>query len=222
MCFRTKVLLVEDHGVMREGLKALLTKEPDIEIVGEAGDGREAIHLVSQVQPDVVLMDISLPYLNGIEATRQIRRNHPEVKVVILSMHEHEEYVFHALQAGAVGYVLKHGAALEVLSAIRAAHCGSSFLSGPISQTVINNYIRRAKNRNQADDLELLTSREREVLQPLAEGCSNQEIARQLGISVKTVERHRSNMMTKLGLSNKTDLIRYAFSKGWAMVDRPA
>jgi two-component system response regulator NreC len=136
------------------------------------------------------------------------------VQVVILSMHANEEYVFQVLQAGAAGYVLKQCPSSEVINAIRAARCGGSFLSAPISRTVINNYIHQAKTWNQAEDFEVLTSREREVLQPLAEGRPNREIARQLGISVKTVERHRSNMMHKLGVRNKTELIKYALNKG--------
>lgn len=218
---KARVLLVEDHAILRDGLKAILADEPDIEVIGEASNGREALYLVSNLRPNIVLMDISMPCLNGIEATRQIRQQNPKVNVVVLSMHVNEEYVFQALRAGAVGYVLKHRHSSEVLSAIRAAKCGGSFLSAPISQTVIDNYIRQAKIWDQGDDLDLLTSREREVLQPLAEGMPNREIAEQLGISVKTVERHRCNMMNKLGLNNKTELIRYALSKGWAMLENP-
>jgi DNA-binding NarL/FixJ family response regulator len=210
----SRVLLVEDHTVLREGLKALFADEPDLKVVGEAGDGREALTLVAELNPNIVVMDISLPNLNGIEATRQIRRDYPGVQVVILSMHANEEYVFQVLQAGAAGYVLKQCPSSEVINAIRAARCGGSFLSAPISRTVINNYIHQAKTWNQAEDFEVLTSREREVLQPLAEGRPNREIARQLGISVKTVERHRSNMMHKLGVRNKTELIKYALNKG--------
>lgn len=217
---KARILLVDDHVVLRQGLKALFSAEDDIEIVGEAGNGREALSLVPELQPDIVLMDISMPHLNGIEATRQIRRDHPTVKVVILSMHDGEAYVLQAFRAGAVGYVLKQSNATELLSAIRAAHNGGSFLSSPISQTVIGNYIRQANFQDQAGDGEILTSREREVLQPLAEGLPNREIAKLLGISVKTVERHRSNMMHKLGLQNKTELVRYAFSKGWTMMER--
>jgi DNA-binding NarL/FixJ family response regulator len=166
-------------------------------------------------------MDISMPGLNGIEATRQIRQRFPEVKVVILSMHVNEEYVFQVLHAGASGYVLKQSDSLEVLTAIRAAIAGGSFLSPPISRTVIDDYIRRAEARSQNRDPEPdpLTSREREVLQLLAEGLSNQEIAKQLSISVKTVETHRSNMMSKLGLKGKTELVKYALRKGWASIE---
>ena len=216
---KAKVLLVDDHVVVRQGLKALFADEPDIEVVGEASNGREALERLSDLEPDVVLMDISMPGLNGIEATRQIQQHHPETKVVVLSMHANEEYVFQVLQAGASGYVLKQSDSMEVLTAIRAAVAGGSFLSPPISRTVIDDYVRRAEARGQGGEPDLLTSREREVLQLLAEGRSNREIAAELSISIKTVETHRSNMMNKLDLSSKTELIKYALRKGWAMLD---
>jgi two-component system response regulator NreC len=216
---KATVLLVDDHVVVRQGLKALLADEPDIEVIGEASNGREALDRLAELEPDVVLMDISMPGLNGIEATRQIQQRYPDVRVVVLSMHANEEYVFQVLQAGASGYVLKQSDSLEVLTAIRAAVAGGSFLSPPISRTVIEDYVRRAEARGQADDLEMLTSREREVLQLLAEGRSNREIAEELSISIKTVETHRSNMMNKLGLGSKTELVKYALRKGWAMLD---
>ena len=213
---KAKVLLVEDHIVVRQGLKALLSDEADIQIVGEADNGREALSLMATLQPDVVLMDISMPGLNGIEATWQIRQRHPDIKVVILSMHASEEYVFQVLRAGASGYVLKQSDSSEVLTAIRSTLSGGSFLSPAISRTVINDYVRRIEARDHASDLDLLTSREREVLQLLAEGLSNRAIAEQLSISIKTVETHRSNIMSKLDLNNKTDLVKYALRKGWA------
>ena len=216
---KATVLLVDDHVVVRQGLKALLADEPDIEVIGEASNGREALDRLAELAPDVILMDISMPGLNGIEATRQIQQRYPDVRVVVLSMHANEEYVFQVLQAGASGYVLKQSDSLEVLTAIRAAVAGGSFLSPPISRTVIEDYVRRAEARGQADDLAMLTSREREVLQLLAEGRSNREIAEELTISVKTVETHRSNMMNKLGLDSKTELVKYALRKGWAMLD---
>jgi two-component system response regulator NreC len=215
---KIKILLVEDHAVMRQGLKALLAEEADIEVVGEASQGREAVRQVSAVRPDLILMDVSMPQLNGIEAARQIRGLQPEVKIVALSMYANEEYVFQMLQAGASGYVLKQADSAEVLAAIRAAMAGDSFLSSGISRARIDEYIHRARARGE-DDFDLLTPREREVLQLLAEGQSNQEIAQHLHISVKTVETHRSNMMHKLGASHKTDLIKYALRKGWASLD---
>jgi two-component system response regulator NreC len=216
---KARILLVEDHIVVRQGLKALLSGEADIEVVGEADNGREALQGVSDLQPDLVLMDISMPGLNGIEATRQICQNHPGVEVVILSMHSNEEYVFQVLRAGASGYVLKQSDSSEVLTAIRAALAGGSFLSPPISRAVIDDYIHRAEARGRSDTLDLLTPREREVLQLLAEGLSNQEIADQLSISVKTVETHRGNMMKKLSVESKTELVKYALRKGWASLE---
>jgi DNA-binding NarL/FixJ family response regulator len=219
MMSQARVLLVEDHIVVRQGIKALLSDEPDLEVVGEADNGREALQAVMELQPNLVLMDISMPGLNGIEATRQIRQRHPEVKVIVLSMHANEEYVFQVLRAGASGYVLKQSDSSEVLTAIRAALAGGSFLSPPISRTVVDDYVRRAEARGEGRDLDLLTSREREVLQLLAEGMSNRKIAEQLNISVKTVETHRSNMMNKLDVDSKTELIKYALRKGWATLE---
>lgn len=216
---KTKVLLVDDHTVVRQGLKALLASEIDIEVIGEADNGRDALSRVDELQPNLVLIDISMPGLNGIEATRQIRHTHPEVKVVVLSMHANEEYVFQVLRAGASGYVLKQSDSMEVVTAIRAAMSGGSFLSPPISRAVIDSYVSRAEARGQGDDLELLTPREREVLQLLAEGLPNRAIAKQLNISVKTVETHRSNMMNKLEVKNKTELITHAIRKGWVTLE---
>lgn len=217
---KTKVLLVDDHVVVRQGLKALFADEPDIDVIGEANNGREALDRLETLQPDVVLMDISMPGLNGIEATRQIQQRHPAIKVVVLSMHANEEYVFQVLQAGAAGYVLKQSDSLEVLTAIRAAMLGGSFLSPPISRTVIDDYLRRTEARHHPDESARLTSREREVLQLLAEGRSNRDIAAELNISVKTVETHRANMMNKLDVASKTELVRYALRKGWASLDQ--
>jgi DNA-binding NarL/FixJ family response regulator len=217
---KARVLLVDDHVVVRQGLKALFADEPDIEVVGEADNGREAIDCLTEVKPNVVLMDISMPGLNGIEATRQIQQRYPHINVVVLSMHANEEYVFQVLQAGAAGYVLKQSDSLEVLTAIRAAVAGGSFLSPPISRTVIEDYLRRAEARHHDPVEEQLTTREREVLQLLAEGLPNRDIAAELSISIKTVETHRSNMMNKLKVSNKTELVKYALRKGWAMLDQ--
>lgn len=215
-----KLLLVDDHTVVRQGLKALLNHEADIHIVGEADNGREALAAIPALAPNVILMDISMPGLNGIEATRQICQSHPALKVIILSMHANEEYVFQVLQAGAAGYVLKQSDSQEVLAAIRAVLSGSSFLSPAISRTVIDDYRQRVESRHQSSNsANPLTPREREVLQLLAEGYPNREIAVELNISVKTVETHRSNMMKKLNLNNKTELVKYALRKGWASLE---
>ncbi len=212
-----KVLLVDDHAVVRQGIRALLSREPDIDVVGEAENGRQALDRIAELAPNVILMDISMPGLNGIDATRQMQERYPTVKVIVLSMHSGEEYVFQVLRAGASGYVLKQSDSIEVLTAIRAVLAGGSFLSPPISRTLIDDYIRRADVREQRDvEDDPLTPREREVLQLLAEGLPNRRIAKRLSISVKTVESHRSNMMHKLGVRGKTDLVKYALRRGWA------
>ena len=215
-----KVLLVDDHAVLRQGLKALLSQEEDIQVVGEAENGHQALEKISELQPNVVVTDISMPGLNGIETTRRLRQKHPEIKVVVLSMHTDEEYVFQVLQAGAAGYVLKQSDSIEIVTAIRAVLGNGSFLSPMISQTVIEGYLHHTKTQDkQSSERPQLTSREREVLQLLGEGLANREIAAYLNISVKTVESHRTNMMNKLEVKNKTELIKYALRKGWVMLE---
>jgi DNA-binding NarL/FixJ family response regulator len=213
-----RLLLVEDHAVLRQGMRALLATKPGIEVVGEAENGRLALDLLPKLKPDVVLMDISMPSLNGIETTRQLHRDYPHIKVIILSMHTGPDYIFQVLNGGASGYVLKQSDAAQVLMAIDAVLAGEIFLSPDISLEAVEEYARQVESSRQ-DDPELFTSREREVLQLMAEGRSNQQIADQLFISVKTVEAHRSNMMRKLGVTNKTDLIKYAYRKGWASLE---
>jgi DNA-binding NarL/FixJ family response regulator len=216
-----RLFLVDDHAVVREGLKVLLDDESDLEIVGEADNGRDAIGRIGSLRPNLVVMDLSMPGLNGIEATRQIRREFLWLKIVVLSMHTHEEYIYQSLQAGAEGYVLKQSNSKELLAGIRAVLAGGSFLSPSISRTVIDGYVHRAESRGRDNsDQDQLTSRERELLQLMAEGVPNREIAKILDISVKTVESHRSNMMRKLGLSNKTELLRYAFTNGWTTLEQ--
>ena len=213
-----RVLLAEDHTIVRKGLRALLADEPEIEVVGEAEDGREAVQMAQQLLPDVVLMDLSMPGLNGLEATRQIKRWVPEVKVLVLTRHANEEYVFQILRAGASGYVLKKAAPAELISAIRAVYRGESFLSPAISKTVIEEYIRRAEAMVK-DSYEQLTGREREVLQLIAEGHSSAEIAERLCISGKTVRTHRANLMDKLDLHSIAELTRYAVRKNLIGLD---
>jgi two-component system response regulator NreC len=214
-----KVLLAEDHIIVRKGLYALLKKEIDIKVIGEAGDGREAVEMVEKLRPDVVLMDISMPSLNGIEATRRIKKNFPNTKVLILTMHETEEYIFQLLRVGASGYVVKMAAPAELISAIHAVHRGHSFLSPSISKKVINEYRRKADTGIEADSLEQLTNRERETLQLIAEGNSNREIAEMLFISIKTVETHRTHLMNKLNIHNTAELTQYAIRKGILNID---
>jgi len=206
-----KVVLVDDHAIVRQGVRALLDEEDDITVIGETGDGSQALMLVEQLRPDIVVMDLSMPGLGGIEAIRQIRGRFPGVRVVVLSMHESEEYVFRALRAGAAGYVVKQSSSTELVLALRAVAMGSRFLSPVISEILIDNYVRRADAEAQADEaLNILTPREREVLQFIARGYNNRQIAERLQISVKTVETHRGNMMNKLDVHDRAGLVKFA------------
>lgn len=211
---RIRVLLAEDHTIVRKGLRALLEGVASIEVVGEAADGREALAQVEQSPADVVLMDLTMPGLSGLEATRQIKERFPQVRVLVLTMHADEEYIFQVLRAGASGYLVKQAAPEELVAAIHAVYQGASFLSPTISKRVIDEYVRRAEEGVVTDPYDKLTPREREVLQLIAEGHSNREIAEQLTISIKTVESHRAHLMEKLDLHNTAELTRYAIRKG--------
>jgi two-component system, NarL family, response regulator NreC len=207
-----RLVLVEDHEVVRQGLRALLAAEPDFDIVGEAGDGLVATELVTRLRPDVLVLDLMLPGLPGLDVVRAVRQGSPETRVVILSMHANEAYVLGALQAGAVGYVLKKSGSADLLAAIRAAWSGRRYLSPPLSEVAIQAYVE--KSRATPDPYQTLTTREREVLLLMVEGLTSAEIAGRLVISHRTVEMHRSRLMHKLGLDKKTDLIRYAIKRG--------
>jgi RNA polymerase sigma factor (sigma-70 family) len=216
---KIRVLLVEDYTIVRKGLRSLLSKEEGIEVVGEAGNGREAVNKVQQLLPDIVLMDIGMQHLNGLEATRQIKRRFPDTKVLILTVYTNEEYIFQTLIAGASGYVVKKAAPEELVSAIKAVYQGESYLSPTISRKVVDDYIRRAETMVVQDSYEKLTEREREVLQLIAEGNTNREIAELLHVSVKTVETHRAHLMDKLGIFSTAGLTRYAIRKGVISLD---
>jgi DNA-binding NarL/FixJ family response regulator len=207
------VLVAEDHTIVRKGICSLLEAKAEIEVVGEAEDGREAVEKVETLRPDVVLMDITMPRLNGLEATRQIKRLYPQVKILALTMYTNEEYIQQILQAGASGYVVKQAAPAELISAIQAVYRGDSFLSPSISKTLIDEYLKHADQTVPVEQTKL-TDREREVLQLLAEGNSNRDIAQKLNISIKTAGVHRTNLMEKLGMHNLTDLVKYALRKG--------
>jgi len=207
-----RVLLAEDHTIVRKGLRSLLDDEAGIEIVGEAEDGQQTMELVQHLLPDVVLMDITMPVLNGLEATRQIKKLFPQVKVLVLTVHSTEEYIFQVLRAGASGYVVKQAAVSELVQAIRTVYHGDSFLSPSISRQAIEEYGRQAEAMEDKHDR--LTDREREVLQLIAEGRTNREIASRLHVTVKTVEAHRAHLMDKLGLHSTADLTKYALRKG--------
>ncbi len=210
----TRLLLVDDHAVVRSGLRMLLGSESDVEIVGEASTAAEAIKSAAQVGPDVILMDIGLPDLSGIDATREIKKRFPKIAVVALTIHEDEEYFFKMLEAGASGYVPKRAAPEELLTAIRAAATGEVYLYPSLAKLLVKDYLTQEHPADEKSNLDGLTEREHEVLTYLAEGASNDEIAVSLVISPKTVERHRENIMKKLNLHSRAELVRYAIRKG--------
>jgi len=211
-----RVLLADDHTIVRQGVRLCLEAMGDIEVVAEAEDGQIAVQLANQLRPDVAVVDLTMPRLNGVEAIRQIRRDLPETEVVVLSVHDSEPYVVQALRAGAAGYVLKRNAATELAAAIRAAHDGQAYLHPSIARRVIDDYLSRihASEEAAAEPHERLTPREREVLQLAAEGHSTRAIAGLLCLSTKTVEHHRASVMTKLGLHGQTELVKYAIRSG--------
>ena len=209
---RIKILLADDHAILRDGIRAFLQDEPDMLVIGEAEDGHTALRLIAELEPDVVVLDIGMPLLNGLDATRQIKRDHPKTRVLILTMHENEEYVRQVLASGAMGYILKDAAARELIDAIRAVYRGEAVLSPAITRLVIEDYLRWGDlqtNHHEND----LSPREREILQLIAEGYTNKQIAEILFISIKTVQTHRTNLMSKLDLHDRGELIKYAIQK---------
>jgi two-component system, NarL family, response regulator NreC len=211
---KIRLLLVDDHAVVRSGLRMLLMNEEDMEIVGEAGNAAGALEETRLLKPDVILMDIGLPDMSGIDATREIRKLHPEVAVVALTIHEDEEYFFKMLDAGARGYVPKRAAPEELITAIRAAAADEVYIYPSLAKLLVRDYLSQERSAEQKSALDNLTDREREVLACLAEGKSNDEIAESLVISPKTVARHRENIMHKLNLHSRAELVRYAIRKG--------
>jgi len=211
---RIKILLADDHVVMRRGIRALLERRDEFEVVAEAGNGREAVELAETHSPDVVVVDIAMPNLNGIEAARQIALKAPHTAIVILSMHSDESYVLRALKAGARGYLLKDSPESDLINAIFAVHGGKAFFSPAISKMLVEDYMRQLQHRGVDDSYELLTTREREILQLLAEGKSNKDVATLLTLSLHTVETHRSNILQKLNLHGTPELMLYAIRKG--------
>jgi len=209
-----RLLLVDDHAVVRSGLRMLLETQEDMEIVGEAGTAREALDLLEQIHPDVILMDIGLPDLSGIEAARTIKERMPSTAIVALTIHEDEEYFFKMLEAGASGYVPKRAAPEELITAIQAAAGGEVYLYPSMAKLLVKDYLGQDPAQKFPRALDGLTSREQEVLAPLAEGATNAEIADRLGISPKTVARHRENIMHKLNLHSRAELVKYAIRKG--------
>jgi two-component system, NarL family, response regulator NreC len=208
-----RILLADDHGVVRKGLRYLLQKSPDVEVVGEAADGREAVAMALELNPDVVVMDVAMPHLNGVDATSQIVRKNPKIRVIILSMYSDETYLTRALTAGAKGYLLKDSAESDLLRAVQTVSQGRTFFSPAISEALLEDYLRQLQQRGLQDSYELLTDREREVLQLLAEGKSNKDAAALLDLSLYTVETHRANLMQKLNLHNTAEIVLYAVRK---------
>lgn len=212
------VLLAEDHTLVRSGVRALL-EGAGMTILGEAGDGLEAVKMTARLRPDVAVLDVAMPKLNGIEAARRIRTEHPDTRVVMLSMHQDRRYIFEALKAGAGGYLLKGSPVDELIAAVRAVAAGGTFLSRDVAGVALDDYVRRAQNGPASDRLDALSAREREVLQLIAEGKSSPEIARVLHISSHTVDTHRRNIMEKLDTHNLAGLIKFAIRHGLAGLD---
>ena len=211
---KQRIVIAEDYTILREGLRALIASYPDFEVVGEAGDGHEAVQSVEKLKPHLVLMDLSMPRMNGMDAIREIRRRAPETKIVVLTVHKTEEYILATLKAGADGYVLKDATRDELIMAVRNVISGKRYISPGISEKVIEGYLDGRKNIKPRTSWETLTHREREVLKLIAEGHRNKEIADYLCISVKTVEKHRANLMEKLDLHNVQALTTFAIEKG--------
>ncbi len=210
-----RILVVDDHAIMRDGIRALLGLHEDIEIVGEASEGREAIEKTRELEPDVVVMDIAMPGMDGLEATRRIMKKSPKVKVLVLTQHDNREYILSAIKAGATGYIPKRALGSDLVSAVRAVHRGESFLYPSAAAAVVEDYRQQAE----VEPFDRLTSREREILKLIAEGHTSREIAGMLFISLKTVQGHRAKTMEKLSIHNRTELIKYAIRKGLVSMD---
>ena len=210
---RIRVLLADDHGLMRKGVRSVLAQDSSIEVLGEASDGAEAVRMAEDARPDVIVMDIAMPQLNGIEAAAQIARKDKRVGILILSMYSDEEYLLRALSAGARGYLLKDSAEPDLLRAVRAVAAGRTFFSPAIVETLLEDYVQRLQHEGLQDSYDLLTDREKQVLQLLAEGKTNKEAASILNLGVSTVETHRTNLMQKLDLHNTAELVIYAVKK---------
>ncbi len=211
---KIRVLLADDHTILRAGLRMMIDAQPDIEVIGEASDGRQALSETQRLQPDVVLMDITMPEMNGIEATRQIKRAGDAPRVLILTMHENEEYLFQVLRAGASGYILKEAASAELISAIRIVNSGRFYMSPSAQSMMVGDYLQRVRSGEERDSYSALTEREREILKLVAEGHTNNQIAERLFISPKTVDTHRTHIMDKLNLHSRAELVKYAMRRG--------
>ena len=214
MSSKYRIVIAEDHTILREGLKSLFSSSPDFEIVGEAEDGREAIQCVEKIKPDLILTDLSMPKMSGMDAIREIKKQSPKTKILVLTVHKAEEYILSTFKAGANGYVLKDSTHAELVMAVRKVLSGKKYISSEISDKVIEGYLEGKKTLKSHTSFETLTQREREILKLIAEGYKNKEIADYLCISPKTVEKHRSNLMEKLNLHNVQALTAFAIEKG--------
>lgn len=211
---KIRVLIADDHTLFRESLRTLLHKSDDIEVIGEAGDGEGAVINTENLKPDIVLMDIAMPNIGGLEATRRIKVKNVSVKVLILSMYDADQYVLESLRAGASGYILKRDSSMELISGIRAVYQGDAFLCPTVTRKVINNWREKIKDGDKKDIRAFLTPREIEIVSLIAEGKPNKEIARFLNISIRTVQSHRLNLMKKLNIHDRTQLVRFAIKEG--------
>jgi DNA-binding NarL/FixJ family response regulator len=209
-----RIVIADDHALFREGVRALISTSGDLEVLGEAADGKEAIEQVKKLHPDVILMDIAMPGLGGLEATLEIRRLFPKVKVLILTQYDNPEYLYRFLKAGVSGYVLKRAAGTELVAAIRAVYQRGTFLHPAVAPAIVEGYLRGSQSAEQKEPYETLTDREKQVLKMVAEGKTNKDIAGILEISVKTAMAHRANLMEKLGMHNKTELVKFALQHG--------
>ena len=211
---KLKILLADDHAIVRDGLRALVNAEPDMEVIGEAKDGRSAVQKIAELRPDVAIIDLSMPELNGIQATERIKQDWPEVKVLALTAHQERAYLDQLLRIGASGYVLKQSAANELIEAIRAVAKGETYVDRELASRITTDYLRK-QSGNRESIPKVLTDREEQVVRLVAEGYSNKEIATHLNISVKTVETHKANFMEKLEFKSRTEIVRYAIQQGW-------
>jgi len=216
-----RILIADDHAVMRAGLRLLLNGQEDMQVVDEAGDGWQTVEKAVSLRPDIVLLDITMPGLSGLEAARQIRQRAPEVKLLVLTMHDDEAYLRQFLQVGAAGYVVKKAADTELVAAIRAVNCGESFIHPSLTRVLIDGYLHQPQPVRAKESAEELTRRETEVLRLVAQGYTSQQIAQSLSISVTTVETHRAHIMEKLGLRGRAQLFRYAVSRGLLNPEQP-
>jgi DNA-binding NarL/FixJ family response regulator len=216
---KIRILLADDHAVVRQGTRELLEREPDLEVVAEAGDGEEAVQLAAHHRPDVAIMDIAMPKLNGIEATKQIKAIHPAITVLVLTAYDNDQYIFALLEAGAAGYLLKDVRAEELIKAVRAVHAGESVLHPAIARKVINRFAPAASKRAEESVQESLTEREMQVLKLATKGMTNQEIAQELALSVRTVQTHLSNIFGKMQVGSRTEAVLQGLKKGWLTLD---